>query len=203
MREIRGLNYGDYAYNEYFPRGMFQFHPDPNLARLHQIFEIWIRPVQLHQAHYAIRLVKFELDKLVRNGISQPEFEFTQGFLLKYMYALVKTQDTKLGYSIDAGFYNLPEFTTWMQSELKKLTNDDVNRVAKKYLGCGNNFHIVVVTKDAEGLRDQLVSGAPSPITYSAARPQNILEEDKEVEVYPLVIKQEDISILALEDVFL
>ena len=38
------MNYGDYAYIEAFPRGMFQFFPDPNVARQRQIFEIWIRP---------------------------------------------------------------------------------------------------------------------------------------------------------------
>ena len=32
IREVRGINYGDYAYIEAFPRGMFQFFPDPNLA---------------------------------------------------------------------------------------------------------------------------------------------------------------------------
>jgi zinc protease len=41
MRELRGLNYGDYAYIEYFPSGMFQFEPDPNIARHRQIFQIW------------------------------------------------------------------------------------------------------------------------------------------------------------------
>jgi len=45
MREVRGLNYGDYFYIEYFPRGMFRFDPEPNLARDQQIFQIWIRPV--------------------------------------------------------------------------------------------------------------------------------------------------------------
>ncbi|MGI9247804.1 MAG: insulinase family protein, partial [Woeseiaceae bacterium] len=39
IRETRGMNYGDYAYIEYFPRGMFQFHPDTNLARQQQIFQ--------------------------------------------------------------------------------------------------------------------------------------------------------------------
>ena len=33
IREVRGMNYGDYAYIEAFPRGMFQFFPDPNIAR--------------------------------------------------------------------------------------------------------------------------------------------------------------------------
>ena len=39
IREVRGINYGDYAYIEAFPRGMFQFFPDPNLARQQQIFK--------------------------------------------------------------------------------------------------------------------------------------------------------------------
>ena len=29
MRELRGLNYGDYAYIEYFPRGMYLSEPSP------------------------------------------------------------------------------------------------------------------------------------------------------------------------------
>lgn len=43
IREIRGMNYGDYAYIEAFPRGMYQFFPDPNLGRKAQLFEIWIQ----------------------------------------------------------------------------------------------------------------------------------------------------------------
>ena len=32
IRQARGMNYGDYAYIEYFPRGMFQTKPDANLG---------------------------------------------------------------------------------------------------------------------------------------------------------------------------
>src|SRR4030095_1585437 len=39
IREIRGINYGDYAYIEAFPRGMFQFFPDPNVARIRMCFQ--------------------------------------------------------------------------------------------------------------------------------------------------------------------
>ena len=39
------MNYGDYAYIEAFPRGMFRFFPTPNVARRAQLFEVWIRPV--------------------------------------------------------------------------------------------------------------------------------------------------------------
>jgi len=45
IREARGLNYGDYAYIEYFNRPGGQFFPSPNIGRRNQLFEIWIRPV--------------------------------------------------------------------------------------------------------------------------------------------------------------
>ena len=60
MRELRGLNYGDYSYIEYFPRGGFQMEPSPNLARHQQIFQIWIRPVEPPNAAFALRLALFE-----------------------------------------------------------------------------------------------------------------------------------------------
>ena len=63
---MRGLNYGDYAYIEAFPRGMFQFFPEPNIARRAQVFEIWIRPVVPENAHMALRIALYELDKLDR-----------------------------------------------------------------------------------------------------------------------------------------
>ena len=66
LREARGLNYGDYAYIEYFPRGMFQFQPDPNLGRQLQIFQIWIRPVEPQNGHFTLRAALYEYDKLVR-----------------------------------------------------------------------------------------------------------------------------------------
>ena len=56
IREVRGINYGNYAYIEAFPRGMFQFFPDPNVARQRQIFEIWIRPVVPVNAHMTLRI---------------------------------------------------------------------------------------------------------------------------------------------------
>ena len=70
LREARGLNYGNYAYLEYFPRGMYQFQPDPNLARQEQVFQIWIRPVQPEHAVFTLRAALYEYDKLVSDGLT-------------------------------------------------------------------------------------------------------------------------------------
>ena len=43
IRELRGLNYGDYSYIEHFANGDSLQFPQPNDARRQQIFEIWLR----------------------------------------------------------------------------------------------------------------------------------------------------------------
>ncbi|MEX2495861.1 MAG: insulinase family protein, partial [Woeseia sp.] len=102
IREERGMNYGDYAYIEYFPRGMFQFHPDTNLARQQQIFQIWIRPVRNNNdAHFATRTALYELRKLIEEGLTESDFEATRSFLSKFVSLLTNGQSRQLGYAID------------------------------------------------------------------------------------------------------
>src|SRR5262249_40431126 len=86
IRELRGMNYGDYAYIEAFPRGMFTFFPAPNLGRHRQIFEIWIRPVVPVNAHMALRTAVYELGRLVHDGLTPAEFDATRNYLMKNVY---------------------------------------------------------------------------------------------------------------------
>ncbi len=66
IREVRGMNYGDYAYIEAFPRRHVPASsPSPNVARRAQIFEIWIRPVVPENAHMALRIALHELRRLI------------------------------------------------------------------------------------------------------------------------------------------
>ena len=201
MRELRGLNYGDYAYIEYFPRGMFQFQPDPNIARHQQIFQIWIRPVEPPNAAFALRLAMYELDKLVKNGIPEKDFEKTRSFLSKYVNILTKTKSAELGYAIDSKYYGMPEYNEYLKSALAKLTVADVNRAVKKYLRA-DNVQIVGVGKDASGIKAAITSSAATPIHYNSPKPQDLLDEDKKVEVWPLGLKPEDVTIVPVDSVF-
>jgi len=54
-----------------------------------------------------------------------------------------------------------------MRAAYAKLTRDDVNKAIKKYLSA-KNLQVVIVTKDAEGLRDTLLKDGPSSIQYDA-----------------------------------
>ncbi len=156
LREARGLNYGDYAYIEYFPRGMFQFTPDPNLGRSSQIFQIWIRPVTPENGHFVLRAALYEYDKLVREGMSKETFEATREFLTKYNNILTQTQDAQLGYALDSRYYNIPDYVSYMREQLAKLTLEDVNNAIRKHLK-SDAMRIVIITKDAEALRDAIV----------------------------------------------
>jgi len=201
IREIRGMNYGDYAYIEYFPRGMFRFEPEPNLARHQQIFQIWIRPVEPQNAAFSLRLALYELDRLVKNGMSQEDFERTRSFLGKYVNVLTKTKSAELGYAIDSAYYGIPNYNAYMKAALAKLTLEDVNRAIRKHLR-SENLQIVGVAKDTAALEAQLTNGEPTPVHYNSAKPQDIVEEDKVVEKWPLRLKREDVSVVPVDQVF-
>ena len=201
LREARGLNYGDYAYIEYFPRGMFQFQPDPNLGRQQQIFQIWIRPVEPQNGHFVLRAALYEYDRLVREGMTREAFESTREFLSKYVNVLTSTQDAQLGYALDSRYYRIPDFNTYMREQLAKLTLEDVNHALRKYLK-SDGMRIAIITKDAAGLRDAILSNRPSPITYNAPKPKEIMDEDKIIQAYKIDVRPENVVIVPVEKVF-
>jgi zinc protease len=201
IRETRGMNYGDYAYIEAFPRGMFQFFPSPNLARRAQLFEVWIRPVAPGNAHMALRIAIHELDKMIREGLSQADFEATRSYLMKNVYLQTATQDQQLGYALDSDFYGIGEYTAYMRERLGKLTREDVNRAIKRHLSA-SDLAVVVIAKDAEGLKQALVGEAFSPITYDAEKPAELLTEDKVIGARKLGIRAAAVRVTPVDEVF-
>jgi len=202
IREIRGMNYGDYAYIEYFPRGMFQFLPDPNLVRRQQIFQIWIRPVEPANSHFALRIALYELDRLVKNGLTKDQFEETRKFLRKNCALVAKTQSEALGYALDGAAYGYDDYVTFIRKGLDALTLEQVNAAIRKHLSA-DNVKIVMIAKDAGALKDAIVAEKPSPIaTYNSAMSREILDEDKIIEVFPLKLAADRITIVPADEVF-
>jgi len=201
IREVRGINYGDYAYIEAFPRGMYQFFPDPNIARRAQLFEVWIRPVVPENAHLALRIALFELQKLLKDGLSQEDFESTRNYLMKNVYLQTATQDEQLGYRLDSDWYGTPEYTEMMRSRLATLTRDQVNAAIRKHLSA-DTLAIVIITKDAEGLKASLLADAFSPIKYDGEKPPALLEEDKVIGALKLGLRAEDVRVTPVDEVF-
>jgi zinc protease len=88
-----------------------------------------------------------------------------------------------------------------MRDRLSKLTLADVNSAIKRYLAPGN-MRVVVITKDAEALRDAILKGSPSPIKYNSPKPDDITAEDKIIETYKVPVAPAQVSVVPAEQVF-
>ncbi len=200
IREARGMNYGDYAYVEYFPRGMFRTMPNANLGRQQQIFQVWLRPLRSNNdAVFATRAAMFELNDFVENGLTEAEFTATKNFLEKYVAQLTASQFRQLGYAMDSDYYDIDRFADYVRAELEDMTVEDVNRAITNNLQT-DDIRYVFIAKDAAGLKAQLESGAESPMTYDADQPAELLAEDKIIS--NLDLKLDSVEVTPLAEIF-
>jgi len=63
-------------------------------------------------------------------------------------------------------------------------------------------MRIVLVTKNADSLRDAIVKNTPSPITYNSGKPKEILDEDAIIQSYKMNVKAEDVAVVPVGRVF-
>jgi zinc protease len=202
IRDQRGLNYGDYSYLEHFPNGGSRTKPPQNVCRRQQLFEIWIRPVPNETRHFALRAALRELQSLVDNGLSDEQFELTRKFLRNYVLHYAPTTSERLGYALDDRFYGISgSHLDLFRRRMEEVTRAEVNAAVKQYLQYGN-LHVVFVTPDAEGLKQALVSDAPSPITYATPKSETILAEDRQISTFPLKIQPDAVKIIPVGQLF-
>ncbi len=201
LRGVRGLNYGDYSYIERFVQDGGTTFPAPNVPRREQHFSMWLRPVVPGNTWFAVRAALYHLDKLEREGIPEKDFEQTRKFLETYNKLWTQNASRRLGYAIDAKFYGR-DIQGELARRLPAMTKADVDAAVRKYLPRGA-FDIAVVTDDAAKFRDQLVSGAPTPIRYDTqGTPEAVLTEDKTIEKFPIPVKAEDVRIVPAGEMF-
>ncbi len=221
IRTTRSMNYGDYAYIEWYDNGgSFQL-PNPGVPRTSNYFALWIRPVQIAEglkkqypelkdinvghAHFALRLAMREVDNLIKNGMTQEDFELTRKFLRSYIKLYIQTQEKQLGFLMDSRFYGRQDYIQELDKLLANLTLQDVNSAIKKYWQTENMF-VTIVTDDseAEALKAALLNNTPSPMSYSnlvkEGLPKDVLAEDDEIANYKLNVK--DVKIVDSKETF-
>ena len=88
-----------------------------------------------------------------------------------------------------------------MRDGLAKLTLADVNRVIRENLDT-DALQYVFVTRDAADLRQRLVEDAPSPIEYESEKPDELLQEDREIATLPLNFEADMVRILPASEAF-
>jgi len=202
IREQRGMNYGNYAYVEYFPFGMFQMQPSPNYARDNDLFQVWLRPLRdNNDAMFATRVALHELDKLAKNGLGANEFEASRAFLHKFVAILTASSTRRLGYALDSQWFGTPEFLQYVRGGLDALTLAEVNAAIRKHLKPAA-AQFVFVAKDAAGLAAALAADKPSPVSYNTEKPKTLTDEDAIIAKAPLGLPAARIEVIDAERVF-
>jgi zinc protease len=210
IREARSMNYGDYTYIEWYDNGGQNMLPRPGFPRSMNYTSTWIRPVQtakglkaqypelkdikIGHAHFAIRMAIREMDKMIKDGMTQADFELTRTFLRSYIKLYIQTPERQLGFLMDSKFYGRKDYIKEMDALLAKLTLEDVNNAIKKYWQTQDMFiSIVTDVSEAEELAASLEKNLPSPMSYSNSLKEvlskDILDEDEIVSKYPLNVK--------------
>jgi zinc protease len=200
LRGKRGLNYGDYSYIEDFIQDGGSTFPVPNNPRRQEYFSIWIRPVPSDKAAFALRAALWELDRLVERGMTAKEFEEIRNYLLNYSKLWVQTLSRRLGYAMDGKFYGRSDLVAELAQRLPRLTVDQVNSALRKHLRA-SGMKVAIVARDAAPLRESLLSGKPSPITYDTeGTPADVVAEDQQIAAFPL--KDVTVQIVPVEQIF-
>jgi len=199
LRGKRGLNYGDYAYIEYWANPPFTSNPTPNVPRREQYFSVWIRPVVPTDAQFALRDALYEVQRLRDQGLTKDEFELSRDFVVNYSKLWAQSLSRRLGFMMDSRFYGMPYYIDEIDKRLKNLTVEQVNAAIKKYIQT-DNFQAVFVTANAQKLKETLEKDEPSPKTYNAKPEADVAEADKTIEA--LKVKPTSIRILPVDQVF-
>lgn len=201
LRGLRGMNYGDYAYIENFIQDGGSTFPLPNIPRRQQFFSVWIRPVEPQNAHFALRAALYQVQQLVKTGLTQEQFESQRKFLLNYSKLWNQTLSRRLGTLLDSTFYGIEYYPDRVERELKSLTVDEVNRAIRKRLQ-NKNFDVALVVKDAEPLKTALAENKPSPLQYAGPVGKEVLEDDKILVPLVLDVNLDKLRIVPASELF-
>jgi zinc protease len=199
LRLLRGLNYGDYSYIEYWYYPPGTDYPTANVPRRQQYFSIWVRPVAPENAQFALRAALYELRRLHDQGMTKDQVDTVRTLLINYSKLWAQSPSDRLGYLMDSKFYGMPPYVDEIEARLKKVTVEEVNAAIKKYLD-PDDWSVVMVANNASQLAETLRRDAPSPKTYGSQVPEQVLTEDKTIQALP--VKPTAVEIVPIEQVF-
>ena len=202
LREARGFNYGDYMYPEYFEQEGWGRFPLPNIARRQQMMSIWLRPVKPQNGLFALRGALYFYRQKLAQGVPDEEIARFRGFLSRYIGLEQQTPSRRLGYALDDAAYGLAvPHVERLRTAWGGLTSARLKDVlARRFTG--TDLTIVIVAKDGAALKKALVKGDKSPPTYDAPKPKEVTDEDRLIEALPLGLKDDDVTVWPIADVF-
>jgi hypothetical protein len=101
---------------------------------------------------------------------------------------------------MDNAEFGLGSYADTMKARLGKVTREDVNRVIRKYLRT-TALDMVVIAKDAEAFKQDLLAEASTVPVYTAPKPE-LKAEDEAIRRFKLDLDPKDITITPVEELF-
>jgi zinc protease len=205
LRELRGLNYGDYAYIENFRQGAGASQAQSGRARHQQEFSIWLRPIQNQNRIFAVRAALYELNRSLRDEpFSEAEVQQTKSFLDGYLLLFDQTDARRLGYAMDDAFYGMTNFLGGWHASLHSVTADQVNAAWRKWIDA-SKVTVVMAGKDMAAAKQAILSNAATPMHYADAvhPPQSQLDSDAKIASFPFgATGESDVVIIPVANEF-
>ncbi len=203
LREKRGLNYGDYAYAEFFEQDGWGRFARPNIARREQFVSIWLRPVKRVNSTFALRAALYVYSKLVTEGLTPEQFARNREFLTRIIGLDQQTESRELGYAMDDRTYGMSKpYRETMRQAWADLDADKLKALMTRTLDT-KNLAIAIVASKGQEIADELLKGAPSSTPpYDAPKPAEIQAEDRVIAALPLPLDPKAVRVLPVSDLF-
>jgi zinc protease len=158
--------------------------------------------VPAESAVFAIRAALFNLDRLVRDGLTQEEFETARGFLRGYTLLWEQTPSRRLGYALDDLFYGTENHLAAFRTALDSMTLEQVNAALRRWIE-PERLRIVAVARDAQGLRQALLADAPVSLSYTAEKvAPAVAADDEKISAFKLRLAPEQVEIVPVGKLF-
>jgi zinc protease len=222
IREERGYNYGDYSYIEHFEGRPFNLFPPTNTPRRYPYFSIWIRPVANEYAHHLLKAMTWELENLVRTGLTDQQVEAAKNKARVLYLSLAENVDRLVGYKLDDDFYGLaPGYLDQYLARIDAVTPQAVNKAIREYLQTRNIQYVIITDEtQAQKLADDIANDrnahGKSPKEYQIDSEERdgvkywllndtrleILQQDAIWNSYRLHIPRSNIRVVKAADMF-
>ncbi len=104
---------------------------------------------------------------------------------------------------MDSEFYGSEYYIRPYRERIEEAHGQGCQCRDQKYLHPGD-IKIAVVVDEGKGqdFYNALVSNTPSPIKYSSPVSQNILDQDKLIQVFPLTVNKEKSKVVSAKELF-
>jgi zinc protease len=196
MREVRGLNYGNYAYMEYFEEAPGTTFDEFHNTRRQQYFSMWVRPVEHINRNFALKMAMWELQRFVRDGIpSDEELQKVKSFVQGYWLSKEQEPTRRLGYALDAAMSEQTVPHAALAAAAAQLTRAQVNEAIARHLR-SSGVTMVAVTDNAKAMTERLVGAQSTPMRMATPPSAAVRAENNDIERLDLGLTNTNIVVV-------